>query len=208
MALSSVVGDLCWFGYAFASEGFVSLPKLVGSVSALFAHGLLLAYGDEQAQKVAGEGGDLSAMVLELRSFCQKQLKHLPEHWIGAIQARPVGIPFIMLGMNGVGLFIDALDRMMRHPNTGMIMQTIVGVLVILGTAAFALADYVKEQGVADRLLRIAPVLFLFATFSTIWLAVKTLNGFLVVAAIAFIVSNLSGFFAKIDKNNAPAMSR
>ncbi len=67
MALCNIVGDLCYLGYAFAAEGFVSLPKLFGAAFTMLAHVILLAYGDDQARIIAAEKGALARVVLKLR---------------------------------------------------------------------------------------------------------------------------------------------
>ena len=200
MAMGNVVGDACYLGYAFVSDGVVSVPKLLGAVLAIMAQGILLAYGDAPIQKVAGERGGLSAMVLYLRAISQKQLKRLPPRWIRILREKPVGIPFALLALNGVGLFVDSLYRLDWQSDEARLLQGALGLLIVLGTGAFALADFVKGQAVANSLLYAAPRILAVTTAANLFLAFATFNPFLLTGSTAFIISNFAGLYVKIDK--------
>jgi len=200
MALCNIVGDLCYLGFAFAAEGWVSGPKLAGALFTIGAHIILLAYGDDQARHVATEQGVMGRVILALRDFCRRLLRHMPENLLGLIRAKPVGIGFAMLSLNGVGLLVDAL---LHSVSWAGLSQILLGGSALLGCAAFALADYVPCQKRANLLLKAAPSLFIVATFANVGLAATTHNGFVIVALLVFLTSNLAGFYAKIDKGLA-----
>lgn len=200
MALCNVTGDLCYVGFAFASHGFVSIPKLLGASSAVMAHLVLLAYGDDQARHIAHETGGLAQVTLRLRKFAQVMLQNLPERLQHIFRAKPIGIPFIMLGMNGVGLLVDAL---VLHPATGFFWQIMLAIPMIIGCACFALADFVRQQKMANILLKIGPSSFLVCTLFNAGLGLTTGNVFLLVGWAVFQVANIAGFYTKIDKTQA-----
>ena len=196
MALGNIVGDLGYLGFAFSATGFVSTPKLFGALFTLFAHVILLAYGDDDARKVGGEGGGIANFITRLRFGSQKYLTILPTSISTPIKVRPVGVSFAMLAMNGIGLVVDAMGRV----GFSNVVQGALGSFIILGTGCFALAGFTKDQHVADAALRLAPRLLAACTIVNAVLAVTTMNPFLLAGAVAFIVANLAGFYAKIDK--------
>jgi len=200
MALCNIVGDCGYLGFAFAAEGFVSLPKLFGACFTILAHIILLAYGDDQARVVAAEKGRLSKIVLLLREKAQSTIKFLPEFICKAAHTKPVGVPFSMLALNGVGLFTDAFLRFRMEASMAMGIQLVMGVLIVSGCCAFAAADFVKKQRAANILTKIAPTLLTGATIAIIGLAATTRNFFIIGSLIAFALSNIAGFFTKIRK--------
>ncbi|MDP9126829.1 MAG: hypothetical protein M3N08_01025 [Pseudomonadota bacterium] len=200
MALCNVVGDLGYLGFAFASYGFVSIPKLIGAGFTMAAHTILLAYGDDQARKVAAEEGRVSRLVLRLRSYAKRMTSGLPEFVLGWLRAKPVGVTFSMLALNGVGLVADACLATDKGLNVAAI-QAGLGLLIVAGTLAFAAADFVRGQKTANALTKLAPSILVGASVANACLAVATCNPFLIIAVAAFAVSNLAGFFTKIDKN-------
>lgn len=200
MAISNVLGDFCYLGYAFDADGFVSPIKLSGAAFTMLAHVILLAYGDDQARKIAHEGGALSRGILGMRSKAQKLTRFMPNKVQSFIKRWPVGITFTMLSMNGCALFYDAIERMAVHSGLSMPTQCLMGLLITLGCVSFAAADFVKGQKAADVLVKTAPTFFALATVAQIALASLTLNPFLMLAAMVFAASNLAGFFAKIEK--------
>lgn len=200
MALCNIFGDLGFLGYAFASERWVSLPKLGGALFTLLAHTLLLAYGDDQAQAVAKESGPLSRLTLRLRRLAQSAVRRLPSVLHHAIKAKPVGISFSILALNGAGLFADALDHLLRHTSPSMLAQVALGCFIVLGTMAFAIADFVRGQKTADRLTRFGSVILACATCCTALLAVTTLNIFVIFSITLFLISNLAASFVRMDK--------
>jgi hypothetical protein len=200
MALCNIVGDGCYLGYAFDAVGFVSAPKLAGALFATFAHIILLAYGDDQANKIAHEHGAISNIILKLRILAQRLAAGLPPALGKYVRAKPVGWPFLMLTMNGVGLAADALLELSRQSGGAMDWQLLSGTLIALGCGSFALADFVKDQGSADKLTKIAPSILACATFSNAGLTIATLNPFLLIGVVVFMLSNFAGFFTRIDK--------
>ena len=199
MALCNVSGDLCYLGFAFAAQGWVSLPKLGGALFTLGAHVILLAYGDDQALHVAGEHGFVSRVILALRNFCRRLLRHVPENLMRHIRAKPVGVGFAMLALNGVGLLVDALITSFSWAN---LSQIALGGCIMVGCGAFALADYVKGQRLADFLLKGAPSVLTVATVANAGLALTTHNGFVIISLLVFLMSNLAGFYARIEKGS------
>ena len=197
MALCNVVGDCCYLGFAFDAQGWVSLPKLGGAFFTIAAHIILLAYGDDQARQVAGEYGIISRAILGLRDFCRHLLRCLPEQCVAFIRVKPVGLGFAMLALNGVGLLVDALLTSVSWAN---LSQILLGVCIMTGCGAFALADCVQRQQRANALLKIAPSILTVATVANAGLALTTHNGFMIMALLVFLTSNLAGFYARIDK--------
>ena len=200
MALFNIVGDLGYLGYAFAAEGFVSFPKLVGACFTMSAHIILLAYGDDQANIIATEKGTLSHIILGLRENAKKMVRPMPwilQNWV---RAKPVGVSFCMLAVNGVGLLGDALARLSYHAGPAMIIQSVLGILILLGCSTFAVADFVAEQKMADILTKIAPTILTCASLANIGLAVTTWNIFVIISVIAFALSNFAGFYTRLDK--------
>lgn len=200
MALSAIVGDGGYLGYAFAADGFVSFPKLTGAIFTFCAHIFLLAYGDDHARRVAGEAGFLSGVFARLRHMAKILTRIVPSSVERAVRAKPVGIPFLMLAVNGMGLSVDGVLRFRHQADPAMGIQIVLGFLVMAGCAAFAAADFVRTQEAADRLTKFAPVLFTFASLLQFGLAVATLNVFLIGAGVAFFIFNLASFLTRIDK--------
>ncbi len=197
MALCNIVGDLGFLGYAFAADGFVSLPKLAGALCTMFAHILLLAYGDDQARLIAAESGMASRIFLSLRTRAKTLVSFLPAVIRQVVRVKPVGIPFLILSLNGVGLLVDAL---MHEASIAALSQAALGLLIITGCAAFAAADFVKQQRTANILTKTAPSILVCALPVNIVLALSTLNGFILMSFCAFALSNVAGFFTHIDK--------
>jgi hypothetical protein len=200
MALCNIVGDLGYLGYAFAADGFVSFPKLFGSLFTMLAHIMLLAYGDDQARVIAAEGGKLANFILVLRRFAQRVTTILPSAMQKAVRAKPVGIPFAMLSLNGLGLFSDAVLRYSHHGNSAMLYQMALGLFITIGCSCFAAADFVNNQREADILTKAAPTILSISTLTNIGLALTTWNFFVILSTIAFSLSNVTGFFVRIDK--------
>jgi len=198
MALCNLIGDLGFVGFAFAATGFVSLPKLAGSLFTMLAHIVLLAYGDGQARHFAQEQGLFSSILLALRASAQKIVSLLPARIQQTIRAKPIGIPFTMLSLNGAGLLTDAL---WNRTSFVLAEQAALGLCVMLGCSAFAIADFVKGQKTANILLKVAPTALLCANVAGICLALTTRNVFLMVSIIAFQTANFAGFYTKIDKD-------
>jgi len=197
MALSNIIGDLGYLGFAFSSQGWVSVPKLGGALFTISAHMVLLAYGDSQAQRVAGESGVFSSIILTLRRLAQRALAHMPPKWEILMREKPIGVPFSMLAFNGLGLFIDALVT--PHAASSA-PQIFLGLCIMLGCGLFALADFVGEQKKANLLLKAAPTILIGATVGNIVLALTTQNVFVMLSVLVFVLSNLAGFYTKIDK--------
>jgi hypothetical protein len=200
MALCNIIGDGAYLGYAFDATGFVSPAKLAGALFASFAHIILLAYGDDQANLIAQEHGAISNIILKLRLSAQRFTADLPPRIGKHVRAKPVGWPFAMLAMNGVGLFGDALLQFSARGTVAMSWQLLSGALIAIGCGSFALADFVKSQKAANRLTKIAPSVLAFATFSNAGLTLATLNPFLLIGVIVFTLSNFAGFFTHIAK--------
>jgi hypothetical protein len=198
MALCNIVGDLGYLGFAFHAQGIVSVPKLAGALFTMAAHVILLAYGDNQARQVAGERGAITNFIQRLRKIAQVLVGTLPEAAQLMLRAKPVGIPFAMLGMNGAGLIVDAVPVDGTYAG---LCQLGLGVCIVVGCAAFAVADFTKGQALADRLLKIGPVFFAGSSVGIAALVVATLNPFLLASLLVFMVSNIAGFYAKISKN-------
>ncbi len=203
MALCNIVGDLCYVGFAFESEHAVSLPKLAGALFTIVAHTILLAYGDDQARHIAGEKGMLSGIVLRLRAGARRLLVGLPDAARKWAQVKPIGVSFSMLALNGVGLLADALRRGGAADWAGL-SQVSLGVFIVIGCVCFAAADFVRGQKAADMLTTAAPVTLTFATVSSWALAATTLNPFVILSVVVFGLSNLAGYFTRIEKA-APA---
>lgn len=199
MALCNIAGDLCYVGFAFDSEQAVSLPKLAGALFTIVAHTILLAYGDDQARHIAGEKGLLSGIVLRLRGRAQRLLVGLSDGLRKWARVKPIGVSFSMLALNGVGLFADAA----RHADTAnwaSLSQLALGVFIVVGCACFAAADFVRGQKTADILTTAAPVILTLATVASWALAATTLNPFVITSVLVFGISNLAGYFTRIEK--------
>ncbi|MGE0666052.1 MAG: hypothetical protein AB7O49_05780 [Sphingomonadales bacterium] len=199
MALCNIAGDLCYVGFAFDAEQAVSLPKLAGALFTIVAHTILLAYGDDQARHIAGERGALSRIVLALRGRAQRLLLGLPDALRRWAQVKPIGVSFSMLALNGVGLFADAV----RHADPGnwaSVSQLALGVFIVIGCCCFAAADFARGQRTADILTTAAPVTLTLATLASWALAATTLNPFVILSVLVFGVSNLAGYFTRIEK--------
>jgi hypothetical protein len=203
MALCNIVGDFCYLGFAFDSDAAVSLPKLAGALFTMFAHTILLAFGDDQARSIAGEKGALSVAVLQLRAGAQRLLSRLPDIAAKWARVKPLGVSFSLLTLNGAGLLLDAAAH-----GTGNMWaqgsQIALGALIVAGCACFAAADFVRGQRAADILTKVAPSALTLASAASWVLAAATLNPFLIVSVVAFALSNLAGFFTRIDKGGAP----
>jgi hypothetical protein len=197
MALCNIVGDLGYLGFAFDTEGLVSVPKLAGAMFTIAAHVVLLAYGDDQAQRIAGERGVVSRVLLKLRLLAQRALSALPRNAQSFVRAKPIFVPFTMLALNGAGLLTDAL---LSSFSASMAAQIVLALFIIAGCGAFALADSAAKQNTANVLLKIAPTLLIGATLANACLALATLNGFVLFSVLAFLLSNYAGFYTKIDK--------
>jgi hypothetical protein len=200
MALCNIVGDLGYLGYAFAADGFISLPKLAGACFTMLAHTMLLAYGDDQARMIAAEQGLLPHIFFGLRVQAKRVTLFLPKRLQAKIQAKPVGIPFLMLAVNGVALFMDAVLQKRHLTDLAAANQVVLGVLITLGCGAFAIADLVKGQKVANILTKTAPAILVFASVANMGLAITTGNPFVIISVVAFVISNGAGFFTHIDK--------
>lgn len=200
MALSNIVGDMGYIGYAFAGDGFVSLPKLAGASFTMLAHLILLAYGDDQMRTIEAEKGALSNFILSLREQAQKAIGGVPIVFQNGLQAKPVGITFMMLALNGLALAGDGFLRLRHGTSPAMNAQIGLGILVFLGTSAFAAADFVKKQKLANILVKVAPALLTCASIANVALALTTWNPFVILSVMAFAVSNFAGFFTKIEK--------
>jgi hypothetical protein len=198
MALCNIVGDGCYLGFAFAAAGFVSGPKLAGALCTMGAHLMLLAYGDDQARKVAHEPGFAARILLRLRGWSKMVMGLFPEFLQKRIRAKPVGIPFMILSLNGLGLTVDALMQPLDFAGGS---QLGLGLLILCGCLAFSAADFIGSQKYADILTKTAATLLTCAIFPNTLLALQTLNFFLFVSIIVFGISNLSGLLARIDKN-------
>jgi hypothetical protein len=200
MALCNIVGDLGYLGFAFDADGFVSLPKLIGASFTMSAHIILLAYGDDQARRIAGEEGLLSRTVLKLRAWAKNIAGHMPEAIQKRIRANPVGIAFLMLSINGLGLFLDAWLRLQGEESFAMLIQVVMGPLITLGTIAFAIAGFARSQKAANILTKVAPSVLVGASVANVGLAMTTGNVFVMISVVAFIVSNLAGFYTRLNK--------
>jgi hypothetical protein len=198
MALCGIVGDFGYVGFAFSAEGWVSLPKLAGSLFAVAAQLVLLAYGDDQARHLAEESGRLPLLILKLRKMARHLLRDLPENIESAARAKPVGIPFTMLSMNGIGLLTDA---MLGPISAADALQIVLGACTTMGCGAYALADFVRGQKTANILLKVAPTILVGATLANGSLMLATDNGFLVFTFCVFSLHNFAGFCTKIDKD-------
>ncbi len=202
MALCNIAGDLCYLGFAFDAQGFVSVPKLAGACFTMIAHIFLLAFGDAQAKAIADERGVLPRAFFALREGAQGLTRLLPPVARKAIRAKPVGIAFAMLAMNGAGLLADAVQRL-ASSGPGRIAafsQVALGFLIVIGTACFSAADFTRSQKTADRLTKLAPTVLSGASIAGGILALATLNPFLMAAIVVFALANFSGFFARIGK--------
>jgi hypothetical protein len=200
MALCNIVGDLCYLGFAFASEGFVSLPKLTGASFTMLAHIIMLAYGDDQARRIAEEKGSLARIFLKLRGLAQGVVACFPAAFKNRIKSKPVGIPFLMLAINGAGLLTDAILEWHRQSHFAMLSQSALGGFIMAGCCAFAAADFIPGQKTADRLTKIAPTLLSIATFTNLGIVIATRNVFMMIAFAVFTFSNFTGFFVRLDK--------
>ena len=200
MALCNIVGDTSYLGYAFAAHGFVSVPKLIGALMALTAHVLLLAYGDDQARVIAAEMGKISQLLLNLRLRAQRLTALMPPNLSTIIRAHPVGISFSMLAVNGAAFLGDGILRLREGFSISMVDQALMGVFITLGTGSFALADFVKRQGMADWLTKMASTILACASILNVILATTTLNPFIILSVIAFALSNFAAFFTRLDK--------
>lgn len=203
MALCNIVGDLCYVGFAFDSAQVVSLPKLAGALFTIAAHTVLLAYGDDQARHIAGERGALSRIVLALRGRARRLLVGLPDSLRRWAQVKPIGVSFSMLALNGAGLFADAA----LHADFGAwvsVSQLALGAFIVVGCCCFAAADFVRGQRTADILTTAAPVILTLATLASWALAAATRNPFLILSVVVFGVSNLAGYFTRIEKTPRP----
>jgi hypothetical protein len=199
MALCNIAGDLCYVGYAFDSDQAVSLPKLAGALFTMLAHTVLLAYGDDQARHIAHEKGPLSRIVLRLRAAAQRALVHMPDGPRKWARVKPVGVSFSMLALNGVGLLADTLLHVQASSLSGL-AQALLGLFIVLGCCCFAAADFVRGQKAADALTTAAPVILTFATVASWALAAATLSPFIIASVLVFGVSNLAGYFTRIEK--------
>ncbi len=200
IALCSIAGDMGYLGFAFHAQGWVSGPKLLGSLFTLAAHIVLLAYGDDlQSRRIAEEKSFASRIIGSLRQQARRIVLLLPRDINEAVRARPVGIPFAMLAMNGVGLLTDSLFHDLSFSVSS---QFVLGLCITLGCGAFALADFHPGQRVSNALLKAGPVLLTCATAANGLVAIGTLNVFMIFSTVMFLISNLAGFYTKIDKQS------
>jgi hypothetical protein len=200
MALANIIGDVSFVGFAFQSDGWVSLPKLAGATFTIFAHVLLLAFAKEQTQ-IANESGALPRFVLQARLIAQHLTAYLPIRVRTFVGKKPVGVAFGMLGLNGVGLLVDAWLSSPSSGNWGMhAAQVIFGTLVIFGTTSFCIADFTQSQKRADWLLRIGAQIFTVCTFGNVLLAITSRNPFVALSILAYAVFNIATFYAKLPK--------
>lgn len=200
MALGNIGGDLCYLGFAFNAQGWVSYPKLAGFLFTFVAHSVLLAFADSQILAIEQEKGCASATILWLRHRAQSAFVYAPPKLLFRLRAKPVGIAFGMLCFNGAGLVVDAL---MKGSSFAALTQTALGLGIILGCSCFAWADWVKSQKVADRLLKLGPFIFTLVTLMNGLLFYATRDGFLALSLILFMTANWIGFYTKISKENA-----
>lgn len=201
MALANIVGDLCYVGFAFDAPHGVSYPKLCGAAFTIAAHIILLAHGDDEMRRVADESGRVAQFVLRLRGWANASLVLLPSLLRRWAKRRPVALSFGMLALNGAGLLMDALFSMGSAPNFAMMTQTALGLCIIIGCLAFVAADCVRSQMAADVFVKLGPTAFLAATVFSGGLALQMRNVFLICGALAFGLSNLAGFYTRIDKD-------
>jgi hypothetical protein len=199
MALCNIVGDFGYLGFAFDAVGFVSVAKLVGASFTMLAHIILLAYGDDQAQRITHEEGRLAKVILGLRRGAQRATTPMPDLLHQWIRAKPIGVTFSMLALNGIALVADCTVAV-PHPGLKMPFQAALGILITCGTGAFATADFVKKQRVANILTKVAPTILVGASVASAGLVMTTWNPFILLSVMAFAISNVAGFFTKIDK--------
>jgi hypothetical protein len=199
MALANIVGDVSFLGFAFQAVGAVSVPKLTGALFTICAHVLLLAFGPQGP--VAQECGALPRFVLAAQRLARRLTAHLPCRVRAAVSTKPVGIAFGMLGLNGVGLIVDACFL----PSTGGTLmratQLLFGSLVTLGTACFSFADFHRSQARADGLLSAGARLFTACSVGNVILAITSRNPFVALSILAYGISNITTFYAKLEKN-------
>ena len=201
MALANIVGDLCYVGFAFEAEQWVSYPKLCGALFTIAAHIVLLAYGDDELRHVVTEDGLAARCVMALRVWAKAILSFLPSNLRRLMQWRPVALSFGMLALNGVGLLIDVLAKLPHVTGWALATQGLLGALIVIGCLAFVAADLTRSQTTSDGLLRIGPTIFMAATVANAVMALQTHNFFLICGLVAFGLSNIAGFFTKIDKD-------
>ena len=201
MALANIVGDLCYVGFAFDAPHGVSYPKLCGAAFTIAAHIILLAHGDDEMRRVADESGRVAQCVLALRGWANASLILLPPLLRRWAKWRPVALSFGVLALNGAGLLVDAVFSMGSAPDFAMMTQAALGLFIMIGCMAFVAADCVRSQTVSDVFLKLGPTAFLAATVFSGGLALQTRNIFLICGVLAFGLSNLAGFYTRIDKD-------
>ena len=183
MALSNIVGDSCYLGFAFAADHVISLLKLTGALATMLAHTLLLAYGDDQAARIANERGAIADAILMSRLKAQRIVQFLPQALCIYGAKKPIGVCFAILSLNGLALMMDAIFS--HHYNSVVgVMQGMLGLFVALGTFCFSVADFVASQSRADRLTKMAPWVLFAASLFNIALAFLTLNPFMILSVV------------------------
>lgn len=198
------MGDLCFLGFSFDSEGIVSPSKFIGALGPLLAHTIILAYGDDQAQKIKAETGLITQFIMNLRCVAQRVTTSFPTIFKNTIKENPVGIPFLILSLNGFGLLGDVLVRVKDGLKVEGLIQGLLGIFIITGTLSFARADFTASQGGSDGYLKAGRVFFTLASLANIGLALLSLNVFLLLSVVLFVISNLATYFVRINKHEAP----
>jgi len=197
MALCNILGDLSLLGFAFKSEGWVSVPKLIGALFTMIAHIILLAYGDRFTHGTR-EIGVIPNLIARAQARARVLTAHAPDRVQRWLKARPIAITFSMLALNGAGLLIDALINIdaASAPVTKF-TQIIFGSVIFLGCLTYASSDLHPTQRGADRRLRLGAIILTATVVPQIGLALATRSTFLVLALLAFVGSNLAGFYTK-----------
>jgi hypothetical protein len=199
MALCNILGDSCYLGFAFAAQGLVSPPKLLGALLTIAAHIVLLAYADDRAAQHAKEDDYAGQALSRLRDLSRFLLSHLPPRILSPLRARPIGMGFAMLSLNGVALLVDALRSSVP---AATLSQITLGLCILTGCGVFSISDFTKNQKTADISLKLAPTILTLANIPSVALAMATHNLFIIASSIIFLFSNFAGFYTKIDKKS------
>ncbi len=201
MALGNIIGDLGYLGFAYDAGYGISLPKFAGAVFTIAAHIILLAHGDRDANQITHEGSAVERLIAKLRSVAKNIVRCLPDSLQIKIKRKPVGIAFMMLAMNGVGLLVDASLKLRLQFSVTMTIQLTLALLVLAGCLAFALADFVRVQKTTNYLLKAAPAILTVANLVGLLLCIATLNPFIILSLFAYYTATFAAFFTKIDKS-------
>ena len=84
------------------------------------------------------------------------------------------------------------------------VSQALLGLTIILGCGAYGAADLARSQRMTNFLLKAAPTIFWGALIADIPLVLSTQNIFILTAIALFTLSNLAGYFTKIEKHPQP----